>query len=107
MIGNDMPYRAYILIALLLGLALFITLPALLASVRQHPERRLIYKLTPLALFSFLLWLVLIAWAWTGKRNDAVLSRYVVKLRDNNRLPLMVALLVVLGLAGSLLTLLR
>jgi small-conductance mechanosensitive channel len=95
-----------IAMALLLGLAAFIALPAILATVRQHPERGLIYKLTPLAIFSFILWLVLVAWAFTGKRNDAVLSRYVTRLRDNNRLPLVVVLLVVSGLAASLVPLL-
>ncbi|OAN65938.1 hypothetical protein [Sphingomonas sp. TDK1] len=102
-----MAHRGYILLGLLLALALFLALPALVAWFRKHPERGLIYKLAPLAVFSFLLWLVLVAWAWTGKRNDAVLSRYVAKLRENKRLPLVIALLVVLGVAGSLLTLLR
>jgi len=99
-------HHTQIAMALLLGLAAFIALPAIVALVRQHPERRLIYKLTPLTLFSFLLWLGLVAWALTGKRNDAVISRYVSKLRDNNRLPLVIALLVVFGLAAGLVPLL-
>lgn len=102
-----MANSALILIALLLGLVIYITVPALVALARQHPERKLIYKLSPLCLLSFILWLVLVAWAFTGQRNDAVISRYVSKLRANNRLPLVITLLVIFGLAGSLLPLMR
>jgi hypothetical protein len=96
-----------ILIALLAFLIVYMAVPPLVALVRRHPERGLIYKLTPLCLLSLILWLVLVAWALTGQRNDAVISRYVAKLRGSNRLPMVVALLVLLGLAGSLLPLIR
>jgi hypothetical protein len=56
---------------------------------------------------SFLLWLALLAWALTGQRDDALISRYVAKLRGSNRLPMAIALLVFAGLAGSLVPLLR
>ncbi|KQN05262.1 hypothetical protein ASE85_20365 [Sphingobium sp. Leaf26] len=98
---------ALILTALLLGLVIYIAIPPLVAFTRQHPERRLIYKLSPLCLLSLILWLVLVAWAFTGQRNDAIISRYVSKLRGDNRLPLAITLLVLLGLAGSLLPLMR
>jgi hypothetical protein len=67
----------------------------------------LIYKLSPLSLFSFVLWLVLVAWAFTGKRDDAIISRYVARLQENNRLPIVITLLVLFGLAGGLLPLMR
>jgi hypothetical protein len=102
-----MSQSAFILIVLLLGLAIYIAAPALVALARRHPERSLIYKLSPLCLLSFILWLVLVAWAFTGQRNDAIISRYVSKLRGNNRLPLVITLLVLFGLAGSLLPLMR
>jgi hypothetical protein len=94
-------------LALLIGLAVYLTLPSLVALARQHPERRLIDRLSPLCLLSFILWLVLVAWAFTGQRNDAIIARYVSTLRQNNRLPLVITLLVLFGLAGSLLPLLR
>jgi hypothetical protein len=47
----------------------------------------------------------LVAWAFTGQRNDAVTSRFMAKLRGTNRLPFAITLLVLLGLAGSLLPL--
>lgn len=102
-----MPHAYAIAIALLVGLVLLLAAPAAVALITQHPERRLIYRLTPLTLLSFMLWLVLIAWAFTGHRDDAVISRYVAKLRGNNRLPLAIGLLVLVGLAGGLLPLLR
>jgi len=47
------------------------------------------------------------AWASTGRRDDALISRYVAKLRGNNRFPLVIALLVTAGIVGSFITLLH
>jgi len=88
-------------------LALFVAVPMLIAWIKRHPERVLIYKLAPLSLLSFLLWFALIAWAFSGQRDDTVISKYVAKLRENNRLPLLIAALVLAGLVGSLLMWLR
>lgn len=96
-----------VVITLLLGLVIYIAIPPLVALARKHPERSLICKLSPLCLLSFILWLVLIAWAFTGQRNDAAISRYVLKLRGNNRLPLAITLLVLFGLIVSLLPLMH
>ena len=85
----------------------FIAVPALIAWIRRHPDRKLIYKLTPLTFFSFLLWFALIAWAASDQRDDAVIQKYVNKLRANNRLPILIALLVLAGLAGTLFMALR
>ena len=99
--------KAALLFVLLTVTVAFITAPAIIAWLRKHPDRHLIYKLTPLALLSFLLWLALIAWAVSDKRDDAVIQKYVAKLRANNRLPIVIGLLVVAGLAGSLFMWLR
>lgn len=99
--------KTALLLVLLLVMAAFIAAPALIAWLRKHPDRKLIYKLSPLAILSFLLWFALIAWAASGQRDDAVIAKYVAKLRANNRLPLLIALLVVAGLAGSLVMWLR
>lgn len=96
-----------IAIVLLVALLFYLAAPALAAFFTRHPERRLIYRLAPLALLSFLLWLALLAWALTGQRDDALISRYVAKLRGSNRLPMAIALLVFAGLAGSLVPLLH
>jgi len=99
--------RGVLLLILLAALVIVLGAPAFIALVKRHPERRLIYQLTPLTLLSFTLWAVLLAWAFTGNRDDAIISRWVMKLRANNRLPLAITLLVLAGLAGSLITLLR
>jgi hypothetical protein len=99
--------KTVLFLVLLAVTALFIAIPALIAWIRKHPERRLIYKLSPLAIFSFLLWFALIAWAASDQRDDAVIQKYVAKLRANNRLPLLIALLVLGGLATSLFMALR
>lgn len=91
---------------ILATLALFVAVPMLIAGFKRHPERKLIYKLAPLTLLSFLLWFALVAWAFSGQRDDAVISKYVAKLRANNRLPILIMLLVLVGLAGSLLMML-
>ena len=93
--------RAALFFALLAVLALFLAAPAIIARFRRHPDRKLIYKLSPLSFFSFLLWFALIAWAASDQRDDAVISKYVAKLRANNRLPILIGLLVLAGLAGS------
>ncbi|WP_152522673.1 hypothetical protein [Sphingobium ummariense] len=100
-----MPNAIILSIATLAGLVAYIALPALLATACKHPERALIYKLSPLTLLSFILWLVLVAWAFTGRRDDAVIARHVTKLRENKRLPSVIVLLVLFGLAGSLIPL--
>jgi hypothetical protein len=102
-----MSHGAFLLLSLLAGLVVYGGAPGFIALVRRHPERRLIYTLCPLTLLSFILWMVLLAWAFTGRRDDAIISRYVAKLRGDNRLPLAITLLVLAGFAGSLLTLLR
>ncbi|MEO5772648.1 MAG: hypothetical protein ABIQ32_00840 [Sphingomicrobium sp.] len=100
-----MPHRSLTLaILLLVAIAIFVALPALIAILRRHPERQLIVKLSPLSFFSLILWFALIAWAVTGNQDDATISRYVAKLRRNNRLPLVITTLVLVGLVGSVVT---
>lgn len=102
-----MPTQIVLLFALLMILVGFLGAPALVAWFRRHPERKLIYKLSPLSFFSFLLWFALIVWAASDQRDDAIISKWVAKLRSNNRLPILIALLVVGGLVSSLIIMLR
>jgi hypothetical protein len=89
----------------LLVLLLFLALPAIIALVRRHPGRKLIAQLTPLTLVSFLLWIALLVWAVSDKRDDATLSKYVAWLRGSWRLPAAIGVLVLLGLAGTVIAL--
>lgn len=101
------PEKAILLAGVVLIFVLFIAAPALIALVRRHPERQLIYKLSPLCAFSFILWGALIVWAASDKRNDGVISKYVAKLREKNSLPWVIAALLGLGVLGSTFVFLR
>ena len=100
-----MSEKILVLVVILAVMAVFMAIPAIIAMIKQHPERALIYKLSPLTILSFLLWFGLIAWAATGKSENAVVARYVAELRENNLLPLVVVLLVGAGLIGGIATL--
>lgn len=95
------PETATALIAVFVAFAIFLAIPPLIALVRKHPERVTIYKLTPLTLFSFILWIALIVWAASNKRDDAVISKYIAEMRERKLLPWVVGFLVLAGVAGS------
>ncbi len=84
-------------------IAVYLAVPIVIAALRRHPERRLIYKLTLLTLFSLLLWLALIAWAASRQHDDALIQKYVNKLREGRLLTVAIVVLVAVGAAGSLL----
>lgn len=85
-------------------LLLFCAIPVAIAWGRKHPDLRTIAKLSPLAILSFALWLALIVWAATDKRNDTVVSRYIEKVRERNLGPWIIGGLVVLGVGGTALS---
>lgn len=79
----------------------FIAIPPVIALARRHPERRTIAKLAPLSVILFILWGALLAWAASDKRDDAVIGKYVAKLRERNLLPWIVGGLVAVGAIGG------
>jgi hypothetical protein len=91
----------------LLAVIAFVSIPALIAVVRQHPERRTIMRLTPFALLSFVLWAALFAGAASDKRDDGIIAQYVARLRHRNLMPAVIGGLIVIGVIGSAVTLLR
>ena len=100
-----MPDKMLVILALVVVVLVIVGLPAAVATIRKHPEQRLIYKLTPLAMLSFILWGVLLAWAITGVRDDAVMSRLFARARRSRHLPAMIGALVLIGMVGTALTL--
>lgn len=58
-------------------LVVFNFLPACIAWIDSHPERRLLTGLNLLSLFSFALWLALMAWAVGGQRPDTMIGRWM------------------------------
>jgi len=100
-----MPSKILLLTGLAAIVVIIVSLPTAVATARKHPERRLIYKLTPLAALSFVLWGVLLAWAITGVRDDTVVSRLFARARRSRYLPVMIGMLVLVGMVGTALTL--
>jgi hypothetical protein len=84
-------------------IAAYLAVPMAIAALRRHPERTLIYKLTLLSLFSLLLWFALVAWAGSRQHDDALIQKYVNKLREGRLLTAAIVALVVIGAAGSFL----
>ena len=66
-----------IVMSIFIFLVVFNFFPASLAYVSQHPERHRLAALNILSLFSFALWLVLMAWAVGGKRDDSAINRFM------------------------------
>lgn len=85
----------------------FVAAPSIVALLRSHPERTIIYKLSPLSLLSFLLWWALLVWAASDQRDDAIISKYVAKLRSSGWFAWVVGLLVLIGATGGFLAMLR
>ncbi len=85
----------------------YVAAPPIVALLRGHPERTLIYKLSPLTLLSFLLWWALLVWAASDQRDDAIISTYVAKLRGSGWFVWVIGLLVLIGATGGFLAVLR
>lgn len=95
-----MPHdRLVAILVIACAVLLFAGAPALIAFARRHPERLLIAKLSPGGLFSFVLWGALMVWAVSDTRDESVISKYVARIRTRNQLPMIVAGLIVLGIA--------
>lgn len=82
-------------------------LPAIIAAMRQHPERRLLTRLNVLALASTLLWIALLVWAIGGKRDDSVIGRFVADAGNRRPLIILVGLLFAGGLGATVWALTR
>lgn len=94
------------LIAVFAAVALILCVPALIAFARRHPDRKLIARLSPLTLVSFVLWVALLVWAVSDKRDDAIISRYIARLRGGRQFPMAIGFLLVAGVVSTAWTLL-
>lgn len=82
-------------------LCVFNFLPAAVAYVDRHPDRHLLAALNVLALFSFALWVALMAWARAGNSEHALVRRFVGSPQDRRRLFASVFALLLAGSAGT------
>lgn len=85
----------------ILAVLVFNFIPAIIAHGRNHPEKRLIGRLNILSLFSFVLWMALVAWAVGGARNDSVINKFVGNAENRGRLVAIVVALVSVGIATT------
>jgi hypothetical protein len=83
------------------ALCVFNFLPAALAYVDRHPDRHLLAALNVLSLFSFALWIGLLAWARAGHSDHPIIRRFVGSPKDRRRLVGSVLALMLAGSAGT------
>lgn len=82
-------------------LCVFNFLPAAVAYVNGHPDKHLLAVLNVVSLFSFALWIALMAWAATGSNDHPMIQRFVGTPQKRKRLVASVAALVAVGFAGT------
>ncbi len=82
-------------------LCVFNFLPAAVAYVNNHPDKHLLAVLNVVSLFSFALWIALMAWAATGRTDHPMIRRFVGTPQKRARLVGSVSALVVAGFAGT------
>jgi uncharacterized membrane protein len=82
-------------------LCVFNFLPAAIAYVNGHPDKHLLAVLNVVSLFSFALWIALMAWAATGSNDHPMIQRFVGTPQRRKRLVASVVGLVVVGFAGT------
>jgi Superinfection immunity protein len=82
-------------------LCVFNFLPAAVAYVDRHPDRHLLAAINVLALFSFALWVALMAWARAGNSDHPLIRRFVGSPQNRHRLVGTVLALVLAGSAGT------
>jgi uncharacterized membrane protein len=71
------PTQFWILWDIFIFLILLNFVPTCIAYVSHHPDKRLLASLNIVSLFSFALWIGLMAWAMGGRRTDSKWSRFL------------------------------
>jgi uncharacterized membrane protein len=98
----DSLFSGQVLVTIFIFLVVFNFLPTCVAFVDRHPERRLLAGLNILALFSFALWLALMAWAVGGRRPDSMIGRWMADPRARRVVVCVAAGFAAFSLGGTL-----
>ena len=93
-----------IIVGTFIFLCVFNFLPMCIAYVNRHPDRHLLAALNVISLFSFALWIALMAWAISGTSSHPVIQRFVGSPQSRRRLLASVSALVVAGFATTALS---
>jgi uncharacterized membrane protein len=88
-------------------LCVFNFLPAAIAYVNHHPDKHLLAMLNVVSLFSFALWIALMAWATAGRSDHPMIQRFIGTPQKRTRLALSVTALVIASFAGTVWTMAR
>lgn len=89
------------IISIFIFLCVFNFMPACVAFVNRHPDRHLLAALNVISLFSFALWIALMAWAASGSSSHPLVERFVGSPQRRRRLIASVSALVLVGFATT------
>jgi uncharacterized membrane protein len=89
-----------VIVGIFIFLCVFNFLPACVAYVNRHPDRHLPAVLNVISLFSFALWIALMAWAASGTSSHPMIQRFVGS-PQRRRLVASVSALVLAGFATT------
>lgn len=90
-----------VIVGVFIFLCVFNFLPACVAYVNRHPDRHLLAALNVVSLFSFALWIALMAWAASGTSSHPIIQRFVGSPQRRRRLVASVSALVLAGFATT------
>ncbi len=83
-------------------LVVFNFLPTAIAYAQGHPRRNRLAALNIVSLFSFALWLVLMAWAIGGRSDDSRVAMFLAKPANQLMLGTSIALMAVFSFGSTL-----
>lgn len=89
------------IVTMFIFLFVFNFLPAAVAYVNGHPDRHLLAALNVVSLFSFALWIALMAWAASGQSSHPMIRRLVGSPQRRFRLIASVVALVGTSIAST------
>jgi hypothetical protein len=90
-----------VIVGIFIFLCVFNFLPACVAYVNRHPDRHLLAALNVISLFSFALWIALMARAASGTSSHPMIQRFVGSPQRRRRLVASVSALVLAGFATT------
>ncbi len=96
-----------VIVGIFIFLCVFNFLPAYVAYVNRHPDRHLLAALNVISLFSFALWIALMAWAASGTSSHPFIQRFVGSPQRRRGLVVSVSALVLAGFATAAVSLNR
>ncbi len=95
----------FILWWIFVALVMLNFVPTCVALVRNHPKRGKLAALNLVSLFSFALWLVLMAWAISGGREDSRVAMFLANEGNQRMLGISIGGMFALSFGSTLMSL--